>query len=241
VDAVEALLGRLALRPVEGRAAAVLVAGAETVTDQAQNALLKTLEEPPPRTLILLTAAAGRALLPTVRSRCAVLRLPPLPAAEILRLASEGGRDPREAGLLATAAAGDPAAVEEAAEEKVPEASAGIARAFRPRGMAGRGDPLEGIAEAAGWVKGRGGTLEGQRRRLRLMLRLLLAIHAPGGASVLPGDLAAAYNGLPAGARRARLLALAAARERVERFVDPAGILEALAAAAAAADIGRGG
>ena len=203
VDAVEALQSRLSLRPVEGRATAVLLPDAEALTDQAQNALLKTLEEPPPRTALLLTVAAPRALLATVLSRCAVLRFPP-------------------------PAAGDPELLAEAEEEGLPGAAAAWARAFAPSAGSSR-DPLEHLPPAAAWVKGRGGTLEDQRRRLRLGLRLLLTLHCPG-------DPASAYNGLPPGARRRRLASLGVARERVERNVDPVGILEALAVAVAAAD-----
>lgn len=231
VEAVEALQGALSLRPVEGRAAAALVPSAERLTPQAQNALLKTLEEPPPRTALVLTAAAPRGLLPTVRSRCATLRLPPVAAVEVRAAARAAGAGAEDAATLAVAAAGDPEALEPASREGAAAAAAVLARAFAP---GARRDPLEGVEEAAGWVRGRGGPLEEQRERLRMALRLLLDLHLPGEVGV-GGALRAGYNALPAEARGARLAALAEARERVERFVDPAGILEALAVAFAAA------
>lgn len=61
----------------------VLVLGADTVTLPAQNALLKTLEEPPTGTTIILTAASASVLLPTVLSRCTQIFVPILAAAEI--------------------------------------------------------------------------------------------------------------------------------------------------------------
>jgi DNA polymerase III subunit delta' len=58
-----------------------VVDDAHTMTEQAQNALLKSLEEPAPTSHVLLVTGAPQALLPTIRSRCQVLRFGPLPAA----------------------------------------------------------------------------------------------------------------------------------------------------------------
>jgi DNA polymerase-3 subunit delta' len=60
----------------------VLVDGAETLRPEAANALLKTLEEPPPRSVLMLTTAAPDRLVPTIRSRCRRLQLAPLSATE---------------------------------------------------------------------------------------------------------------------------------------------------------------
>ena len=57
----------------------VIITDADRLTLPAQNALLKTLEEPPAGTTILLTATSPTALLPTVLSRCTMLYLPPVP------------------------------------------------------------------------------------------------------------------------------------------------------------------
>ena len=51
----------------------------EEAHPSAMNALLKTLEEPPPQVILLLTAESAESLLPTIVSRCEVLRLRPLP------------------------------------------------------------------------------------------------------------------------------------------------------------------
>lgn len=98
------LLPALALRPVEGHGRTVIIDRADELNESAQNALLKTLEEPPPGALLLLLAAHADALLDTVRSRCQELRLAPLSAAEMQalfpalspeRLALAGGRPGR--------------------------------------------------------------------------------------------------------------------------------------------------
>jgi DNA polymerase-3 subunit delta' len=78
VDEVRRLKGFLSLSAEEGGRRVVIVDSADELNVNAANALLKSLEEPPPRTLFLiLTAAPGR-LLPTIRSRCRTLNLPPL-------------------------------------------------------------------------------------------------------------------------------------------------------------------
>jgi DNA polymerase-3 subunit delta' len=74
----------------------------DRATPQAANALLKTLEEPPPRVLLLLTASQREALLPTVISRCQVLTLRPLPVDIVEAALQERWRvAPERAALLA--------------------------------------------------------------------------------------------------------------------------------------------
>jgi DNA polymerase III subunit delta' len=80
VDQVRDLVDRrLALRRHEGRRRFVLIDPAEAMNPQAQNALLKTLEEPPDETTLVLVAARPDALLPTIRSRCLRVGFGPLP------------------------------------------------------------------------------------------------------------------------------------------------------------------
>lgn len=67
------------LTPAEGGWRVVVVDGAEDMNTNAANALLKLLEEPPPRAILLLASAAPGRLLPTIRSRCRVLPMAPLP------------------------------------------------------------------------------------------------------------------------------------------------------------------
>ncbi len=69
----------LRLTPAEGGWRVVVLDGAEDLNRNAANALLKMLEEPPPRAVLLLTCSAAGRLLPTIRSRCRRLRLAPLP------------------------------------------------------------------------------------------------------------------------------------------------------------------
>jgi DNA polymerase-3 subunit delta' len=75
-DAVREILGL----PFEARARVVLINDAHAMTEQAMNALLKSLEEPPATSHLILVTASPRALLPTIRSRCQALALGPLPS-----------------------------------------------------------------------------------------------------------------------------------------------------------------
>ncbi len=75
---------------------------------QGSNALLKILEEPPPRTLLLLVSHAPGRLLPTIRSRCRRLLLRPLPADDVARaVAAAAGRAAGDAQVQEAAAAAD--------------------------------------------------------------------------------------------------------------------------------------
>ena len=75
---VRDLVRDLALLPVEGGARVAIVTAADRMTEDAQAAFLKTLEEPPIGTILILTAADEERLLPTIRSRCVRIRLGPV-------------------------------------------------------------------------------------------------------------------------------------------------------------------
>jgi DNA polymerase-3 subunit delta' len=79
VEQIRRLQDRLSLRGLESPRKVVLVLSAETMNPQAQNAFLKTLEEPPADTTLLLVTSAPDRLLPTLRSRCVRIPFGPLP------------------------------------------------------------------------------------------------------------------------------------------------------------------
>jgi len=106
---VRRLISELALLPVEGGARVTIIERAERLNDDAQSALLKTLEEPPPGVTIILCVEREDQLLPTVRSRCVRLRLGPVGARDIEAiLGDQGVADASTAGQLARLAAGRP-------------------------------------------------------------------------------------------------------------------------------------
>jgi DNA polymerase-3 subunit delta' len=85
-----------------------VIEGAHRMNEDAQNALLKTLEEPPAGATLILCADEPERLLPTVRSRAATLRLGPLGIRAIEGLLGERGVDPPRAARLARLAGGRP-------------------------------------------------------------------------------------------------------------------------------------
>lgn len=94
-------------RPFEGAARIFIIEDAEYMNDQAANALLKTLEEPAPTTHLILTTANPTALLPTIRSRCQVIRFAPIPVERIEHFLLENKKmAPADAKLLARTSRG---------------------------------------------------------------------------------------------------------------------------------------
>jgi DNA polymerase-3 subunit delta' len=89
VDDTREIATFLRLTSAEGGWRVVIVDGADEMNRNAGNALLKILEEPPQRALLLLVAHSPGGLLPTIRSRCRRLALPALPAALVRQLLAQ--------------------------------------------------------------------------------------------------------------------------------------------------------
>jgi DNA polymerase III subunit delta' len=110
VDEVrERVIVAAAYRPFEGSRRAFVVEAAEAMADESQNALLKTLEEPPSFVHLVLITSEPAELLETVRSRCQAVRFVPLTQEAVeLRLSELGlGEDDEERGAAARLAGGD--------------------------------------------------------------------------------------------------------------------------------------
>jgi DNA polymerase-3 subunit delta' len=116
VDQIRELQRELSLVANEGGRRVALILGAERLRTEASNALLKTLEEPPPRTTLLLVAESSEALLPTLRSRTVRLRLAPVPEAELQAALESEGFSAEDAWLACAVGGGSPAAARDWAE-----------------------------------------------------------------------------------------------------------------------------
>lgn len=109
VDQVRELQHILSLAPYEARFRVALLLRFEQANASAANALLKTLEEPPPQVVFVLTAESAERLMPTIVSRCEILRLRPLPIeAARQELETLWGLPAERASLLAHLSGGRP-------------------------------------------------------------------------------------------------------------------------------------
>ena len=101
VEDIRDLQKKMAFLPYEGKTKVVIIDSAETMNPQAASSFLKTLEEPPSSTVIILVTHNPFRLLPTIISRCQGVRFNPLPVSAIRQIlnqkVAEGEVDPGEA------------------------------------------------------------------------------------------------------------------------------------------------
>jgi DNA polymerase-3 subunit delta' len=193
VDQVRDLVDhRLALKRFEGRRRFVIIDPADAMNPQAQNALLKTLEEPPEGTTLVLVASSPDALLPTIRSRCLRVPFAPVPAAVLAaRLEAEG--HPPEKARLAAALSGGSLGRALAADDDALAAEAEAVRASAAL------DPDDAGAWLA-FARDHGGDREEAQalcELLLLWLRDVAAVQA-GGTGLALADLGEATRGAAA-------------------------------------------
>ena len=120
IEQVRDVIDRAAYRPFEGRRRVVIFDEADALVPPAQNALLKTLEEPPPSSVFILVTSRPDLLLPTVRSRCPLLRFRPLDPQEVAAALVARGHSEAEARAVAATADGSLGrALEASAGERV--------------------------------------------------------------------------------------------------------------------------
>ena len=109
VDEIRRMRADLQIKPYAGPHKIYIIPDAEKLTVPAQNALLKTLEEPPEYAVILLIADGTSAFLPTVLSRCVILQTRAVEEAQIARfLQQQKSLPPDQAQVLARFAGGNP-------------------------------------------------------------------------------------------------------------------------------------
>jgi DNA polymerase-3 subunit delta' len=175
VDDARAIVDRAAYRPFEGRRRVVVVDEADALEPAAQNALLKTLEEPPPSSVFLLVTARPDLLLPTVRSRCPRLRFQVLAPGEVAAVLKRLGRSETETRAAAAVSGGSVAVALEihagtlgeqrdAAMQVLAQASAGD-------------DPARRLASAKHLLEGTGsGGAAVDRARVAAGLRVMASL-----------------------------------------------------------------
>lgn len=101
IEEVRNVIHQVSLKPVESRYKTFLLEGADAMRDEAANALLKVLEEPPGETVIFLVTETAESLLPTIRSRCQHFPFQPLQPLELERCLLLMGHSKEEAAAQA--------------------------------------------------------------------------------------------------------------------------------------------
>lgn len=202
------VLGRVGYTPHEGRALVFVIEDADELTPAAANSLLKTLEEPPPKTHFVLITSRVNRLLDTIRSRTLPVRFGPLPDAVVARILEQRGLGASVAAYAeGNAALALALAESESLEERERFASA-IDSAIAARDLA----PATRFAEAQ----------KGDRDTLKAELGFFaqrLAANAKERIAANPDDALAA-------ARKHE--AVLAAIQDIERNVQTALVLEAM-------------
>ena len=107
IDQVRRVQRDASLKPYEGAYRVFIFDGAERLSEEAANSLLKILEEPPDRVILVLLGSSGGGMLPTIVSRCQQMELRPLPLSLVAReLETHHGADPEKAEEIARLSAG---------------------------------------------------------------------------------------------------------------------------------------
>lgn len=141
------LIDPIGHRPARGRAKVYVVAESDRLSSGAQNALLKTLEEPPGHSYLILLSSSGDALLPTTRSRCRRIQFRPLPVDFVAeKLVEKCGVSPSAGRFLAELTSGSLGLAIQRAEEGLLERVPALLRAVEHSAK----DPLSGARELLG-------------------------------------------------------------------------------------------
>jgi DNA polymerase-3 subunit delta' len=241
IDVVRELCAQLALKPMRGHGKVAIIDDADEFDDPitgnaAANAFLKTLEEPPPGSVLLLIGASADRQLPTILSRCQLVRFAPLPSdlvAELLR--EQGVEDDKLVERLVRLSAGSPGQALELADPALWQ--------FRRRLLQGLTQPKpDSAALAKQWLQfteEAGKEAAAQRRRAALALRLFidflndaLRVSLGGDARLADADDRQALQDLAKRAGEERLLEMLdrclEADLQIDRRVQLVLILEAL-------------
>jgi DNA polymerase-3 subunit delta' len=232
----EGLCHRIAMKPFQGGRKIAVIDDADFLNAEGANCLLKTLEEPPPQSLLILIGTSPAKQLPTIRSRCQLIRFRPLRTDQVEELLLSRGlvAEPAEARRLAAHSEGSLQRALELADAELWD--------FRDKLHQRLAEPLmDGVALAAtvmALVEGAGKEASAKRQRMRQMARFTADFYraalrqrcgAPAnddGHRVDP--LAATLRGWPGDAEMAAacLERTLDAADEIQRNVHPATLVE---------------
>ena len=173
-EQVRDVIDRSAYRPFEGRRRVVIIDDADALVAPAQNALLKTLEEPPSSSLFMLVTARADSLLPTVLSRCPRLRFRPLGSDDIATVLRKRGQSEDEARMAAALADGSIGRALDISASDLGEARAVAQEVLA--GAAASDDPRRRLDGAKELLPKTGGAGAGDRAQLASHLRAMASL-----------------------------------------------------------------
>lgn len=194
IDVIRELCRGFALKSARGHGKVAIVDDADDLNEEAANCFLKTLEEPPPRSVLILVGSSAERQLPTIVSRCQVVRFAPLPGvvvAELLR--AQGITDGKLLDRLVRLCGGSPGQAVALADPALWD--------FRNTLLQTLAQPrFDSVGLARTWsqfVEEAGKESAAQRRRAALTIRLLVdflndALRLAGGGKLPatePGEL----------------------------------------------------
>jgi DNA polymerase-3 subunit delta' len=202
-----------AFKSARGRGKVVLIDDADDLNEEAANCFLKTLEEPPPRSVLILIGSTPDRQLQTIVSRCQVIRFAPLPSAVVDELLQEQGiEDSALRARLVRLSAGSPGLAKELADPALWEARRDLLQGLTKT-------PIDSVELSRRWmefVEEAGKESAAQRRRAQLVLRLVI--------DFLDDALTISMNGVPRRTEAEDRPAL----DALARRADPERLLEAL-------------
>jgi DNA polymerase-3 subunit delta' len=192
IEQLRDVIDRSQYRPFEGRRRVVIIDEADAAGDDAQSALLKTLEEPPSASVFILVSSMPDALLPTVLSRCPRLRFSPLSPNEVARaLIQDHGYSEQEARIAAAESDGSIGRALESQSEDLSDARDAAQRILEE--TARNNDPARRINLARALAEGKGSPAE-ERNRLAVRLRSLGSLLRDVGIIATRADRAMLAN-----------------------------------------------
>jgi DNA polymerase-3 subunit delta' len=164
VDAVRAVITEASRSPFEGRTKVFIFDEAERMNPAAQNALLKTLEEPESDTVFILLSAREEELLDTIRSRCRVVHLERLAEGDVVSLLEAEGIDHAAALLAARLSEGDVRRARAYAQNDAPAERRRLWLSI-PQRLTSAGDAMDVAAEIGAEARDAMKSLEAEQKR----------------------------------------------------------------------------
>lgn len=171
IETIRELCQGFALKSARGRGRFAVLDDADDLNDEAANCFLKTLEEPPPRSLFLLIGTSADLQLPTIRSRCQIVTFAPLPADQMSTVLQKNGiSDPLMLDRLIRFGHGSPGQALALADEALWE----FRRQFLTSLDRGEFDAVGQMRAWAEFIEEAGKEAAAQRRRASMLLGLVI-------------------------------------------------------------------